>query len=108
METCLKRKSIARGLKDSYSLSNKQIKNISSHQSPCSCKFIDNMKCRLDKKHESHNLICNVDNLKTTTLPYHHETTTTTCTFVKVRVSTCDESVLPCTWSMSGNMCRHF
>ena len=27
--------SIARGLKDSYSLSNKQMKNISSQQSPC-------------------------------------------------------------------------
>ena len=27
--------SMARGLKDSYSLSNKQIKYVSSHQSPC-------------------------------------------------------------------------
>ena len=32
--------SIAKGLNDSYSLSNKQIKKISSHQSPCSYQYL--------------------------------------------------------------------
>ena len=39
--------SMARGLKDSYSLSNKQKKNVSSHGSPCSITGEATLRCVL-------------------------------------------------------------